>query len=157
MFWWAELNDRKHFLYTQKSNFFEILFPKLSKPLLASASPSQLTGWTSERNGSFVCIEIVFYLWVQLIKNGSKNKNCVYVFVQYMCMYVYIWGIYGCVLVQLVNSTVCNIHHLNIIVTILSIRPSIHPSRYSIIPFYSFGGVLWFSCLTVFLPKGLSY
>ncbi len=44
--------------------------------------------WTIfERNGPFVYIEKVLDIWVQLMKNGGKNKCCVYNFVQ--CMYVY--------------------------------------------------------------------
>ncbi len=35
-----------------------------------------------ERNRPFVYIEKVLDLWVQLIKNGGKNKCCVYNFVQ---------------------------------------------------------------------------
>ncbi len=35
-------------------------------------------------NRPFVYIEKVLDLWVQLVKNGGKNKCCIYNFVQYI-------------------------------------------------------------------------
>ncbi len=48
--------------------------------------------WTIfERNKPFVYIEKVLDLWIQLLKNGGKNKCCVYNLVQHLYIYIYIY------------------------------------------------------------------
>ncbi len=41
--------------------------------------------------GLFFYLEKVLDLWVQLMKNGGKNKCCIYNFVQCVCVYIYIY------------------------------------------------------------------
>ncbi len=45
--------------------------------------------WTIfDRNKPFVYIEKLLDLWIQLLKNGGKNKCCVYNLVQYIYKYI---------------------------------------------------------------------
>ncbi len=46
--------------------------------------------WTIfERNRSFVCIEKVLDLWVQLMKNGGKNKSVVFIILFIVCSWLW--------------------------------------------------------------------
>ncbi len=92
---WTGIYDSVFQFLAISSNFAQPL--KRSGPTFHRP---QSTTWSTLCEGDVLhCIEKVLDLWVQLMKNGGKNKCCVYNFVQ--CIYRNLWAISSIYIISL--------------------------------------------------------